>query len=115
VLLPGYDLLLLDPLDPAIRALAAPVLARAVEAAPDLLAALARRGGELTAAGYHAQVHVEPDHAPFFLLHGDQRLSLRRGGDVYSSRDARYTTGELRDLAARLSPNALCGPWSPTT
>ncbi|MCE5306185.1 MAG: bacillithiol biosynthesis cysteine-adding enzyme BshC [Acidobacteriales bacterium] len=109
-LLPGYDLLLLDPLDPAIRALAAPMLARAVEVAPELLAALARRGGELTAAGYHAQVHVEADHAPFFLLDGGRRLALRREGDVYASRDARYTTSDLGDLAARLSPNALLRP-----
>lgn len=101
-LLGGYDLLLLDPLDPAIRALAAPLLAKAVDAAPDLVAALSRRGEELSAAGYHAQVHVEQDSALLFLLDGERRLPLRR--------DARHNAAELRDQAERLSPNALLRP-----
>lgn len=109
-LLGNYNLLLIDPLDPSIRALAAPLLAQAVDAAPDLLSALARRGDELTAAGYHAQVHLDANNAPFFLLDGDRRLALRRDGGAYSSREARYTTAELRDLSARLSPNALLRP-----
>jgi bacillithiol synthase len=109
-LLNECNLLLLDPLDPAIRALAAPILARAVEATPDLLAALDRRGDELTAAGYHAQVHVEATHAPFFLLDGDQRLALRREAGFYAGRETRYTSSELIDLAERLSPNALLRP-----
>lgn len=101
-LLGGYNLLLLDPLDPAIRSLAAPLLAKAVDAAPDLVAALSRRGEELAAAGYHAQVHVEQDSALLFLLDGERRLPLRR--------DARYNAAELRDQAERLSPNALLRP-----
>lgn len=109
-LLADYNLLLLDPLDPAIRSLARPLLAQVVEAAPDLVAALDRRGAELTAAGYHAQVHVEATHAPFFLLDGDRRLALRLDGGIYASRDARYTASELIDLAQRLSPNALLRP-----
>jgi bacillithiol synthase len=109
-LLASCDLLLLDPLDPAIRALAAPMLAQAMEAAPDLLAALADRNGELTTAGYHAQVHVDADNAPFFLLDGERRLSLRREGGAYATREARYPAAELRDMAERLSPNALLRP-----
>ena len=109
-LLGRYNLLLLDPLDAAIRELAAPLVAQAVDAAPDLLAALLRRNQELAAAGYHAQVHVEAGQAPFFLLDGDSRLALRREGGHYVSKQARYTVAELRARAERLSPSALLRP-----
>ena len=53
---------------------------------------------------------VDANNAPFFLFDGDRRLALRREGGAYASRDARYTASELRDLSARLSPNALLRP-----
>ena len=98
-LLPG--LLCLDPLDPALRRLAAPLLGQAVEAAPQLAARLAERSRQLTAAGYHTQVHLEEHTSLVFLLENGRRLALDR-------RDAGYSA--LSNRPEQLSPNALLRP-----
>ncbi len=109
-LLGKFDILYLDPMLPAFRALAAPALASAVKAAGDLTDGVLARNRELAAAGYHAQVHVE-DHTSFvFLLENGKRLGLRRTGDEYVHNSRRFTSQELIDRAASLSPNALLRP-----
>ncbi|MEO8372163.1 MAG: bacillithiol biosynthesis cysteine-adding enzyme BshC [Candidatus Solibacter sp.] len=109
-LLAQFDILYVDPMLPAFRELAAPALSAAVEAAPELTAAVLRRNGELAAAGYHAQVHVE-DHTSFvFLLENGKRLALRRAGDEYVHNSRRFTSRELMERGAALSPNALLRP-----
>lgn len=100
-LLPGLGLLTLDPLDPAIRSIAAPFLAEALAAAPDLKTRLLERGHRLTAAGYHTQVHLEPKTSLFFLLENGERVPVRL-------KDSEFAT--LRDRAAEISPNALLRP-----
>ncbi len=100
-ILPKTDLLTVDPLDPNIRAIAAPLVADALSAAPELKARLLERNRELTAAGYHAQVHLEPKTSLFFLLKDGERTPLRR-------KDSEF--GSLRDRAAEISPNALLRP-----
>ncbi len=100
-LLAKLDLLYLDPLDPAVRKIGAPFLAQALAAVPDLKAGLLARNKDLTAAGYHAQVHVDAKTSLFFLLEKDERATLRRKDSDYA------------DLAARaeqVSPNALLRP-----
>jgi bacillithiol biosynthesis cysteine-adding enzyme BshC len=109
-LLGKFDILYLDPMLPAFRALAAPALASAVRAAGDLTDGVLARNRELADAGYHAQVHVE-DHTSFvFLLENGKRLALRRSGDEYVHNSRRFTSQELIDRAASLSPNALLRP-----
>jgi bacillithiol biosynthesis cysteine-adding enzyme BshC len=109
-LLAEFDILYLDPMLPAFRALAAPALASAVRAAGDLTEGVLARNRELAAAGYHAQVHVE-DHTSFvFLLENGKRLALRRTGDEYVHNSRRFTSQELMDRAASLSPNAILRP-----
>ena len=91
-LLAQFDILYVDPMLPAFRALAAPALRSAVAAAPDLTAGVLARNRELAAAGYHAQVHVE-DHTSFvFLLENGKRLALRRHGDEYVHNSRRFTS-----------------------
>jgi bacillithiol biosynthesis cysteine-adding enzyme BshC len=97
----NLDLIFVDPLDPEIRKLAAPFLTQALRAAPELKARLLERTRELTAAGYHAQVHVEAKTSLFFLLDRGERLTLRR-------KDSEYA--DLADRAADVSPNALLRP-----
>lgn len=99
-LLAGHGVLLLDPLQPAVRKLAAPLLRRAAEAAPSLAELLLNRKSQLEAAGYHAQVHVEEGSSLLFLLEGGRRLPLR-------GQDARLGAA---DRAEDLSPNALLRP-----
>ena len=109
-LLDRFDILQLDPMLPAFRQLAAPALGRAAQMAPELTEALLARGRELAEAGYHAQVHVEPQSALFFLLENGKRLALRRNGHEYSINGRRFETAELASRAASLSPNALLRP-----
>lgn len=109
-MLAGYDLVHIDPMEPAIRRLAAPALKAAVEAAPEITAALLERDAALVEAGYHAQVHVEEQTSLVFLLENGRRLGLRRHGDGYVLNGRRFTTAELAARAAELSPNALLRP-----
>ena len=109
-ILTRFDILYVDPMLPAFRALAAPALRSAVTAAPDLTAAVLARNLELAEAGYHTQVHVE-DHTSFvFLLDNGKRLALRRNGDEYVHNSRRFTSQELMDRATSLSPNAILRP-----
>jgi bacillithiol biosynthesis cysteine-adding enzyme BshC len=109
-LLAGFDVPQVDPMQPEFRALAAPAMRKAVEAAPELTAAVLERNRELKAAGYHAQVHVEDQTSFFFLLEGGKRLALRRQGTEYVLNSRRFTTPELAARADSLSPNALLRP-----
>jgi bacillithiol biosynthesis cysteine-adding enzyme BshC len=109
-LLDRYGLLQLDPMAPAFRELAAPAIRTALDAAPELSAAVMERNKQLTGAGYHAQVHVEDATSFVFLLENGRRLTLRRQGREYTAGGRRFTTEELMSRAASLSPNALLRP-----
>jgi bacillithiol biosynthesis cysteine-adding enzyme BshC len=100
-LLARLGLIFLDPLDPAIRQIGAPLIADALAAAPELKASLLARTTELEAAGYHAQVHLEDKTSLFFLLEKGDRVPLRVKESEFAS---------LRDRAAQISPNALLRP-----
>src|SRR5690349_1038056 len=109
-LLERFDVLQVDPMQPEFRKLAAPLLRSAVDAAPELSAAVLERNRELAAAGYHAQVHVEEQTSFVFLLENGKRLALRRHGDEYVLNGRRFTSAELADRAESLSPNAILRP-----
>ena len=109
-LLARFDLLYLDPLDPAIRAIGAPFMRQALEAGESLYPALIERGKALEQAGYHAQVHVDQQTSLFFVLNGGHRIALRRQGDRYLSRDVSRSVSDLAAEPERLSPNALLRP-----
>jgi bacillithiol biosynthesis cysteine-adding enzyme BshC len=100
-LLKGMGLIFIDPLEPAVREIAAPFMVKALEAAPELKAKLLERNKELETAGYHAQVHIEPKTSLFFLLDHGERTTLRH-------KDSEYA--QLRDRARDISPNALLRP-----
>lgn len=109
-MLDRFDVLQVDPMQPEFRTLAAPLLRSAVEAMPELNQALLERNKELQAAGYHAQVHVEPQTSLVFLLENGKRLALRRNEDEYVLNGRRFTMAELAARADSLSPNALLRP-----
>jgi bacillithiol biosynthesis cysteine-adding enzyme BshC len=100
-ILPQTGLILLDPLDPAIRSIWAPLASEALAAAGELKTRLLERNRELTSSGYHAQVHLEPKTSLFFLLENGERTTLRL-------KDSEFKT--LSDRAADISPNALLRP-----
>ena len=115
----GTGLVLLDPDDPALKALAAPLLARAATEG-GAVATVRAAGERLAAAGLHAQI---PDPTPpgIFLLDGRGRLGLvpdgpddRPGGYHVRITGARLSTAELARIAhddpARLSPSVTLRP-----
>ncbi len=109
-LLAGYDLLFFDPMHADSRRLAAPLLSQAVLAAPELSRALLERSRELTAAGYHAQVHFEDHTSLVFLLDDGHRRALRRRDNEYSFGDRKFSAADLAARAESLSPNAILRP-----
>src|SRR5580704_1748651 len=80
----AYDLLLIDPMERAIREMAAPVMRQAVERMPELVDALMTRSGQLVERGYHAQVLVDKTTSLAFLLDDGRRIALRRAGSEFN-------------------------------
>ena len=109
-LLPDVELLFVDPMLPALRELAAPLLSEALTQAPELSAAIAWRGIALAERGYHAQVHFDEHTSLVFLLENGRRQSLKRHGREYLLGGRKIAAAELADRAADLSPNALLRP-----
>ncbi len=105
-----YGLLLIDPMDPGVRRVAAPFMAEAVARMPELVEALIVRTGELTARGYHAQVLVDKQSSLAFLLDDGHRVALRHSGGEFVAHHRKWTAAELSARAAELSPNALLRP-----
>ena len=96
----GTGLVLLDPDDPALKALAAPLFARAARDGHAPARSVTEAGGRLVAAGFHAQIPAAT--APgFFLLDERGRLGLDADGDGYRVRATgeRFTAAELEALA----------------
>jgi bacillithiol biosynthesis cysteine-adding enzyme BshC len=105
-----YGLLLIDPMERALREIAAPLMREAVERMPELIDALMLRSQELTGRGYHAQVLVDKTTSLAFLLQDGQRIALRRSDGEFAAQHRKLSTQELAQRAADLSPNALLRP-----
>ncbi|MBV6431308.1 MAG: putative cysteine ligase BshC [Bryobacteraceae bacterium] len=105
-----HGMLFFDPMHPESRKLAAPFLAQAVDAAPELTEELLERNRKLATAGYHAQVHIERATSLFFLLEDGHRINLRRKNGGYFARDRQFEAAYLRGHAEALSPNATLRP-----
>jgi bacillithiol biosynthesis cysteine-adding enzyme BshC len=108
-----WGLLLIDPMLPAVRQLAAPLMKEAVERMPELAEALMARSRELTGRGYHAQVLVDGRTSLAFLLEDGHRIALRRSGGEnpgFVASHRKWSTAELAARAEELSPNALLRP-----
>ena len=105
-----FDLIYLDPLQPAIRELAAPFLSETAGRVGELTDALRQRNGELEKTGYHAQVHVDASTSLLFLLEDGRRTSLKYRDGEFSAKDRKYSASELAARGAQISPNALLRP-----
>ena len=109
-----HGLILLDPMDPALRRLSAPLLGKAIERAGDLNPQLIARSEELERAGYHVQVHVTTETSPVFLINSRQRTALRLHESHYDAGDATYSTPDLlrrlEENPEQFSPNVLLRP-----
>ena len=112
-LLGKYGLILLDPLDPALKKLASPLYSAAARKASEIAAAIEQRSKELENGGYHAQVTATANSFPLFLHDetGARRAVSRTDEGKYKAKDLEeeYTAEELAQLALehpeRFSPN----------
>lgn len=112
-LLGRYGLVFLDPLDPEMKKLAAPLYSAAVRQAPQIATAIEQRSRELESAGYHAQVLATGNSFPLFLHddEGARRALVRVENGKYQAKEAekQYSIEELAELALaepqRFSPN----------
>lgn len=108
-----HGLVLLDPLDLRLKALAAPLYSTAALRAHEIATAIEVRSRKLVEAGYHAQVTASENSFPLFI-HDDNgaRHALTRDPEgKYATKqdDKAYTVEELSRLALaqpeRFSPN----------
>ena len=108
-----YGMIFLDPLDPSMKKLAAPLYSAAARRAPEIATAIEQRSRELESAGYHAQVLATTNSFPLFLHdeEGARRALVRVANGKYQSKDTeqQYSIEDLAALALnepqRFSPN----------
>jgi bacillithiol biosynthesis cysteine-adding enzyme BshC len=109
-LMGSYGLLLVDPMETALRELAAPLMREAVMRMPELADGVMARSKELVERGYHAQVLVDKQTSLVFLLQDGGRMALRRANGDFVAPHRKFSAAELAGRAAELSPNALLRP-----
>jgi bacillithiol biosynthesis cysteine-adding enzyme BshC len=112
-LLGRHGLIFLDPLDPELKRLAAPLYSEAARRAPEIASAIERRSTELETSGYHAQVLATANSFPLFLHSEDgaRHAVVRAENGKYKAKDldTEYSAEELAIMAQespeRFSPN----------
>ncbi len=113
-----YGLIILSPLNPVFKQLAAPIFAEAVEKSAEIREKLLIRNEQLTEKNYQAQVLVEKDFFPFFLFNENgarQSVKFKIQNSRFKIKSgAELDFDELKKLAKdspeKLSPNALMRP-----
>jgi bacillithiol synthase len=109
-----HGLILLDPLNSKLHAIAAPILREALERRDELNDALLQRGKELEKAGYPAQVKVTSKSTLLFAMEDGQREVISAANGKFSyGRKAIPREELLEEVSARpevFSPNALFRP-----
>jgi bacillithiol synthase len=107
-------LILLDPLDPRLHEVAAPVYRKALGDRDALSDKLLQRGKELEAAGFEPQVKVTANSTLLFHMQDSTRQPIVFSQGSFKSGDVTWTREEVLDLAEKtpekLSPNALLRP-----
>lgn len=113
-----WGVILLDPSDPELHAVAAPLYTAAIERAARIDEALLARGKALESAGYHQQVKVTPSSTLLFTLKNGARIPIHRrlNGDSmeFLIQDEKISQHELLSRIAaspqNFSPNVLLRP-----
>jgi bacillithiol biosynthesis cysteine-adding enzyme BshC len=114
-LLGKYGLIVLCPLNNALKKLAAPIYVEAIKRSAEIVEALQVRSRELEADGYTAQVLIGDDYFPlFWQARDDTRNSLKKSREgTFRTKDGtrEFTLHELAEIAAsepyRFSPSVV--------
>ncbi|PYR56881.1 MAG: bacillithiol biosynthesis cysteine-adding enzyme BshC [Acidobacteria bacterium] len=106
-------LIVFDSSDPASKPLASGIFARELSMPGQTAKLAALAGSDLTARGYHAQVHAQDDSLALFHLDGGRR-AIRQQDGAFIVGEQRYPAGTLLQQAAErpagFSPNVLLRP-----
>jgi bacillithiol biosynthesis cysteine-adding enzyme BshC len=114
-----WGVVLLDPCQPDLQRIAAPIYAAAIERAAELDEALLARGKALEAAGYHQQVKVTPSTSLLFTMKDGARTVIHRktngtNGNGFLIGDEKISAEALlQRIQSRpedFSPNVLLRP-----
>jgi bacillithiol synthase len=107
-------LILIDPLDPRVHRLAAPVYLKAIENRDALNNELLNRGKELESGGYGAQVKVTGRSSLLFFTGGGRRLPITANEKRFRSGEMAWSTADLlarvKGEPEKFSANALLRP-----
>jgi len=94
-----WGLVLLDPMDAELHAIATPIFQAALERAGELDDALLARGKELESAGYHQQVKVTPSSTLLFSIRNGVRTPIHR---KINGGPSGFGVGELKRTQAEV-------------
>jgi bacillithiol biosynthesis cysteine-adding enzyme BshC len=107
-------LILMDPLDPGLHRIAAPLYQHALAERDALNEKLLQRGKELDRAGFDAQVKVASRSTLLFHLGDGVRQAITASAEKFQAGDKTWTRDELVHLThtepSNFSPNALFRP-----
>lgn len=114
-LLGHYGLIVLCPLNNALKQLAAPMYVEAIKKSAEIVDALQVRSRQLEEEGFNAQVLINDDYFPlFWQARDDTRNSLKKSKDgTFKTKDGtrEFTLHELAEIAAsephRFSPSVV--------
>jgi bacillithiol synthase len=107
-------LILMDPLDPGLHRLAAPLYQHALAERDELNAKLLQRGKDLDHAGFAAQVKVTSRSTLLFFLEKGARQVITAGNGKFQAGERAWTRDELVHMThsdpEKFSPNVLFRP-----
>jgi bacillithiol synthase len=109
-LLEPFGLIFVDPLESKFREITAPFLAEAIKKAPSIMDSVRQRSAELERTGYHAQVFVDSETSPVFLLDRERRVGLKLQDGEFAAKQKIYSVEQLESRALDISPSALLRP-----
>jgi bacillithiol biosynthesis cysteine-adding enzyme BshC len=109
-----HGLILLDPLNPSLHAIAAPILRQALERRDELNDALLQRDKELEKAGYAPQVKITSKSTLLFAMEDGKRevITAANGKFSFGSKSVarEQVLEQVSSNAEAFSPNALLRP-----
>jgi bacillithiol biosynthesis cysteine-adding enzyme BshC len=119
----GHGLIFLDPADPKLHRIAAPLFLDALQRSAELNQAVLERNQQLRDGGYHEQVKVTGESTPLFALVDGVRVPVHRANGSFTIAKEAVPADELQRRIAmapeNFSANVLLRPvlqdyWLPT-
>jgi bacillithiol biosynthesis cysteine-adding enzyme BshC len=118
-----HGLIFLDPADPELHRIAAPLFADALQRSAELDQAVLERNQQLRDHGYHEQVKVTGESTPLFALVDGVRVPVHRANGAFTIAKKKVSAEELlkriETAPENFSANVLLRPvlqdyWLPT-